>query len=103
MSPPEFDYARRTQREPVEGVATLNWEAHGAPYECTVRLCNLTPNGLQALSPQPVDPGTAVFVSGKKYECAGEIRYCLAAGEEFRFGLEFRSDPYPVAAAARLQ
>lgn len=103
MSPPEFDYARAAQREPVEGTATLSWEASGASQECLVRLCNLTSHGMQALSPKPVDPGTPVFVSGKRYECAGEIRYCLAAGEEFRFGLEFRSDPYPVAFTGRPQ
>ena len=103
MSPPQFNYARRAQREPAAGSATLSWEALGEPCECSIRLCNLTADGLQAVGPKSLAPGTAVFVSGARYECAGEIRYCLAVGAEYRFGVEFRSDPYPVVSAVRLQ
>jgi|GEM_PF-3616853 len=103
MSPPQFDYARRAQREPAVGSATLSWEVSGQSNICTIRLCNLTADGMQAVGPREVPPGTAVFVSGARYECAGHIRYCLAAGAEFRFGLEFRSDPYPVTANTPVQ
>ncbi len=103
MSPPQFDYARRAQREPAVGSATLSWETLGRPHACTIRLCNLTADGMQAVGPRRLDPGTAVFVSGDRYECAGEVRYCLAFDGGFRFGLEFRSDPYPLADDAPVQ
>ena len=103
MPAPQFDYARRAQREPAIGSATLSWEAHGAPFVCTIRLRNLSSDGMQAVGPRRVDPGTAVFVSGARYECAGEIRYCRPEGANYCFGLEFRSDPYPLQPQSLLQ
>lgn len=95
------DYARRTQREPATGSATLSWEAEGVAQVCPISLRNLTADGMQAVGPRAVSPGAAVFVSGERYECAGEVRYCIRAEDGYCFGLRFRSDPYPPPSAVR--
>ena len=99
MATPDCGYVRREQRERVTGAATLSWEVGGLGQVCVYRVRNLTADGMQAVGRLPIPPGTRVFISGERYECLGQVRYCLEDAVERRIGLEFLSDPYRLGSA----
>ncbi|MBI1354756.1 MAG: hypothetical protein GC160_10440 [Acidobacteria bacterium] len=100
MTSRDSEYARREQREPVTGAATLSWEIGDRGASGVYHVRNLTADGMQAIGRWHIPPGASVFISGLQYECLAQVRYCHEAGGRFRVGLEFLSPPYRVEAGS---
>ena len=89
------DYSRRHQREPVKGHGEVTWDPGGTTRSCAVYVNNLSPGGVQIVSPLYIEPGSAACLSGQSFEALGCVRYCFLSDDGFRAGLEFTRQPYP--------
>ena len=61
-----------------------------SPAKIRVRMTSASVDGLRVRTPQFVSRGTIVQVQIKEAIILGEVRYCIAAGDEFDAGIQIQ-------------
>lgn len=86
---------RREDRMPANGKASVSWDTGGHAFHsgCEVDVTDVSSDGLQLISPEPIPDAAVVRVFGESLQCLGKVRYCLEAGNEYRIGLHFIRKP----------
>jgi hypothetical protein len=87
---------RREQRTPVRGEASISWDTGGHSTfraGCEVQVTDVSSDGLQLISPEPIPDAAVVRVFGESLQCIGKVRYCLEQGTSYRIGLHFIRKP----------
>lgn len=84
---------RSEERFNTEGEATLQ-ELHPLSlHRQKVKIVNVSKNGLGLVSPQAILPGTIVQIRIKDTVELGNVRYCMALGQDsFRIGLRLNGE-----------
>ncbi len=89
---------RRADRNPVCGGATLNWGAtKGEKRSSPVLVRNVTEQGLQIESPQPVPVGIIALMQGELLEWVGSTCYCKSQGDRYLVGMHLVRQAYDKA------
>ncbi len=87
---------RREERVPAAGAASISWDTGGHSAfraGCEVQVTDVSSDGLQLISPEPVPDAAVVRVFGESLQCLGKVRYCLEKGDSYRVGLHFIRKP----------
>lgn len=92
---PASRHKRRFEREPASGTAVLNWRGDDRiEHTATVEIRNLSADGMQVASPEPVPVQSFVRVSGRDVGCLGSTCYSWADGDLYLIGIQFVQAPY---------
>ena len=86
---------RREDRVPTDGKASISWDTRGHAFHagCEVDVTDVSSDGLQLISPEPIPDAAVVRVLGDSLQCLGKVRYCLETGPKYRIGLHFIRKP----------
>jgi hypothetical protein len=86
---------RREDRMPTDGKASIAWDTGGNAFRsgCEVDVTDVSSDGLQLISLEPVPDAAVVRVFGESLQCLGTVRYCLEEGDAYRIGLHFIRKP----------
>ena len=86
---------RRTQRLPAAGTGLLEWNDATGPRGTTVRVTNVSADGVTIELPEAVKAPQMGRLTGNTWQCLGWLRYCNEQRGGFMAGFEFVQDPYP--------
>lgn len=79
---------RREDRRPVSGHALLRRTgAHGETVAVEVEIRNISPEGVQVVSPEAAPKNEVARLIGTAVECMGTVRYCVPWNGRFLVGL----------------
>jgi hypothetical protein len=86
---------RREDRMATAGQASISWDTGGHAFRsgCEVEVTDVSSDGLQLISPEPIPDAAVVRVFGESLQCLGTVRYCLETGTNYRVGLHFIRKP----------
>lgn len=86
---------RREERTRTMGTASIAWDTGGHAFRagCEAQVTDVSSDGLQLISPEPIPDAAVVRVFGESLQCLGKVRYCLEKGDNYRIGLHFIRKP----------
>ena len=94
---------RREDRQPVEGAALLRRTGpNGETIATDVEIHNVSPEGVQVVSPEAVPKADVARLIGQAVECMGTVRYSVPWNGKFLVGLFLIGSVKPKTPSDRL-
>ena len=86
---------RREERMRTSGKASIAWDTGGHTFRagCEAEVTDVSSDGLQLITPEPIPDAAVVRVFGESLQCLGKVRYCMEKGSKYRVGLHFIRKP----------
>jgi hypothetical protein len=81
---------RRYHRIPTDDPGHIQMFSPFSPDRIPIRVIDVSRSGLKVRVPQYIPAGTVAQVRVKQAIILGEVRYCVASGEEFDAGIQIQ-------------